>query len=106
MTMKAAETELPVGLRGGSDRWDEPQASVVLDADFFSEPASGGGQSLSPTRFDNANAFYAPTVGRGAVTVVVGLLEGGNEFFPLVVSYSPVAANDGGFPILRRRRKM
>lgn len=95
MTIKLAQTELPVGLRGGSDTWDQPQASVVLDADFFSEPASSGGQSLSPTRFDNASTFYPPTVGRGAVTLSPARLDNVQAFYtPTVgrgaVTLSPV----------------
>lgn len=42
MTIKGAETDLPFGLRGGSDTWDQSQASVVLDSDWFVEPAAGG----------------------------------------------------------------
>lgn len=52
MTIKLAQTELPVGLRGGSDIWDAPQASVVLDADYFTgaaPPAEGITGSLSAT---------------------------------------------------------
>ena len=36
------EIDLPRGITGGSDVWDQPQASVVLDADFF-DAAPGGG---------------------------------------------------------------
>lgn len=95
MTIKIAQTDLPVGLRGGSDAWDQPQASVVLDADFFSEPASGGGQSLSPTRFDNANAFYAPTVGRGAVTLSPARLDNTQAFYAPTVGRGAVTLQPG-----------
>ena len=89
MTIKLAQTDLPVGLRGGSDTWDQPQASVVLDADFFSEPASGG-QSLSPPRLDNANTFYAPTVGRGAVTLSPARLDNTQAFYAPTVGRGAV----------------
>lgn len=95
MTIKLAQTELPVGLRGGSDAWDQPQASVVLDADFFSEPASSGGQSLSPTRFDNANAFYPPTVGRGAVTLSPARLDNLQAFYTPTVGRGAVTLAPG-----------
>ena len=94
MTIKLAQTELPVGLRGGSDTWDQPQASVVLDADFFSEPASGG-QSLSPPRLDNANTFYAPTVGRGAVTLSPARLDNVQAFYTPTVGRGAVTLAPG-----------
>lgn len=95
MTIKLAQTELPVGLRGGSDAWDQPQASVVLDADFFSEPASSGGQSLSPTRFDNASTFYPPTVGRGAVTLSPARLDNVQAFYTPTVGRGAVTLAPG-----------
>ena len=36
------EADLPRGLTGGSDVWDQPQASVILAADYF-DAAPGGG---------------------------------------------------------------
>ena len=36
------EVDLPRGLTGGSDVWDQPQASVILAADYF-DAAPGGG---------------------------------------------------------------
>lgn len=46
MTIKLAQTELPVGLRGGSDAWDQPQASVVLVDDWFDAAPPATGPSL------------------------------------------------------------
>ena len=37
MTIKLAQTDLPTGLRGGADAWDQPQASVILDEDWFAD---------------------------------------------------------------------
>ena len=59
MTSKFAQTELPSGLGGGSDIWDQPQASVVLDDDYFETPAPAG----SP---------YTLTVSPAAVTLSGG----------------------------------
>jgi hypothetical protein len=41
------EVDLPRGLTGGSDVWDQPQASVILAADFF-DAAPGGGGTPTP----------------------------------------------------------
>lgn len=41
MTVAQPQRDLPVGLRGGSDAWDQPQASVILDEDWFTAPTAG-----------------------------------------------------------------
>lgn len=41
LAIKSPQTDLPVGLRGGADTWDQPQASVVLDEDWFTAPTAG-----------------------------------------------------------------
>ena len=41
------EADLPRGLTGGSDVWDQPQASVILAADYF-DAAPGGGSVPTP----------------------------------------------------------
>ena len=42
------EVDLPRGLTGGSDLWDQPQASVIFDADFFDAAPGGGGSVPTP----------------------------------------------------------
>ncbi|MFM6959561.1 MAG: hypothetical protein ACKOW0_00860 [Schleiferiaceae bacterium] len=38
MPIKAPQLDLPDGLRGGADTWDQPQASVILNSEFFETP--------------------------------------------------------------------
>ena len=50
--IQSPQVDLPRGFGGGSDIWDAPQASVVLDADYFTgaaPPAEGITGSLSAT---------------------------------------------------------
>lgn len=61
MAVKFAQTDLPRGLRGGSDTWDQSQASTILNDDWF-ESVAGSAQNLTPARIDNAQAFYPATV--------------------------------------------
>ena len=76
------EIDLPRGITGGSDVWDQPQASVVLDADFFdAAPGGGGSQTLTGTLFTNTNTFYGGTVQRGAVTLSGTLFTNTNTFY-------------------------
>lgn len=42
MAIKDPQRDLPAGLRGGSDTWDQPQASAVLASDFFAAPPPAG----------------------------------------------------------------
>lgn len=44
MAVPSPQFDLPIGLRGGSDMWDEPQADAVLRRDWFS-PDGGPGLS-------------------------------------------------------------
>lgn len=50
------EADLPRGLTGGSDVWDQPQASVILAADYF-DAAPGGG---TPTPLTFADYAWHP----------------------------------------------
>ena len=72
-------------LRGGSDIWDQPQASVILDADYF-EAAGVGGQNLTATRYSNTSTFGAHTVTVGAVTLTATLYVNGDSFGSATVS--------------------
>ena len=85
-----AQSELPVnfpqteigGIRGGADTWDQIQASEVLWRDFIGSPDPTLEQSLTQSsRFDSANTFYAPTVGRGAVTLSPARLDNTQAFY-------------------------
>jgi len=60
------EIDLPRGITGGSNVWDQPQASVVLDADFF-DAAPGGGQTLTATIYSDGDTFGAASITTGAV---------------------------------------
>lgn len=40
MPIQTPQADLPAGLRGGADTWDQPQASALLDADWFEQAAS------------------------------------------------------------------
>lgn len=40
MPIQTPQADLPAGLRGGADTWDQSQASALLDADWFEQAAS------------------------------------------------------------------
>ena len=46
MTVTQPQRDLPAGLRGGADTWDQPQASVVLVDDWFDAAPPATGPSL------------------------------------------------------------
>lgn len=83
MTIKFAQTELTVGLRGGAETWDTPQASVILVSDFFEENNQPlvvfGSIATTETGADTATfdglvlvqgAVSAAEVGADAATIV------------------------------------
>jgi hypothetical protein len=47
MAVKFPQADLPRGLRGGADVWDQPQASVVLDDDWFDAGVTVVGADLA-----------------------------------------------------------
>jgi hypothetical protein len=49
MPVKFPQADLPRGIRGGSDQWDQPQASPILLDDYFPAPILGGTGTLSAT---------------------------------------------------------
>lgn len=72
---------------GGPPSQTLTQSSRFDNANTFYSPTVGrGAVTLSPARLDNAQAFYAPTVGRGAVTLAPGLLVNISEFYPVEIS--------------------
>lgn len=94
------EIDLPRGITGGSDVWDQPQASVVLDADFFdAAPGGGGSQTLTGTLFTNTNTFYGGTVQRWAATVVQSA-EGTSTLATVTASF-PSTPTNGNLIVLR-----
>ena len=58
------EADLPRGLTGGSDVWDQPQASVILAADYF-DAAPGGG---TPTPLVFGSYLWASGIGAASHT--------------------------------------
>jgi len=73
------QRDLPAGLRGGSDVWDAPQASVVLQSDFFptaAEPQTATG-TLSAT--EPAAADTAAASGRVVVQGALAVAESGAD---------------------------
>lgn len=58
------EVDLPRGLTGGSDVWDQPQASVILAADYF-DAAPGGG---TPTPLVFGSYLWASGIGAASHT--------------------------------------
>lgn len=99
-----AQSELPVnfpqteigGIRGGADTWDQIQASEVLWRDFIGSPDPTLEQSLTQSsRFDSANTFYAPTVGRGAVTLSPARLDNTQAFYTPTVGRGAVTLAPG-----------
>lgn len=55
---------------------------------FFSPTISqaGGTQTLAPTRYDNANTFYTPTVTKGAVALTPTRYDNANTFYPAAIT--------------------
>jgi hypothetical protein len=56
---------------------------------FFNGGGSGT-QNLSPARYDNANAFYSPTVTPGAVTLSPARYDNSNSFYSATVTAGTV----------------
>jgi hypothetical protein len=58
------EVDLPRGLTGGSDVWDQPQASVILAADYF-DAAPGGG---TPTPLVYGSYLWSGSISAASYT--------------------------------------
>ena len=58
------EADLPRGLTGGSDVWDQPQASVILAADYF-DAAPGGG---TPTPLVYGSYLWSGSISAASYT--------------------------------------
>lgn len=58
------EADLPRGLTGGSDVWDQPQASVILAADYF-DAAPGGG---APTPLVYGSYLWSGSISASSYT--------------------------------------
>lgn len=73
MAVTDPEYDLPRGLSGGSDTWDQPQASVILQSDYFPQesPPVGGQTVTQAARFDNAQTFFAGSVTQGGAGLSV-----------------------------------
>lgn len=70
MTIKTAQADLPRGLRGAADVWDQPQASVILDEDYFEAAASGATGTLAATEAGSDTTSVAGVVRvAGSLTV-------------------------------------
>lgn len=62
MAVSDPEYDLPRGLSGAADVWDQPQASVLLAADYFPAAEPAGDVVTQSTRFDNPQTFFSATV--------------------------------------------
>ena len=65
MSVRDPQSDLPRGLRGGSDVWDQPQASVILADDYFDAPPPSGG---GPGPLTYADYLVNDPVGAGSTT--------------------------------------
>lgn len=83
------EIDLPRGITGGSDVWDQPQASVVLDADFF-DAAPGGGQTLTATIYSDGDTFGAASITTGAVGLAPTLFADADTFGAATIAVGAV----------------
>ena len=85
------EIDLPRGITGGSDVWDQPQASVVLDADFFDAAPGGGGQTLTATIYSDGDTFGAASITTGAVGLAPTLFADADSFGAAAVTRGAVS---------------
>lgn len=88
-TVDVAESQIGTLLVGGSPSgptWSSVEIStgVVYAASFYTQ------NTISPSFFNNNNAFPTPTVNPGAVSVVAERLNNNNAFYNLSISASGV----------------